>query len=245
MSAPLADLVDEGRRITEAADEQNVTLRITGGVGIALRCPSAAAPPLARSYADIDCVANGRERPQVTALFEALGYQPDPAFNAIHGQSRLFFWDPVNNRQLDVFVDRVQMCHTIDLRNRLDVHPQTLSLADLLRMKLRIVETNRKDMIDILALLADHDFSHDESGINIDYIAALAGSTASTAAVSSTSARWPICTRSRRRRRAAAGSSGRGSASASAGTSCPRRTRRPRPRRRALARQGLVAEDLL
>jgi hypothetical protein len=42
-------------------------------------------------------------------------------------------------------------------------------------MKLQIVETNRKDMIDILALLADHDFSHDESGINIDYIAALAG----------------------------------------------------------------------
>jgi hypothetical protein len=175
MSAPLSDLVDEGLRITEAADERDVTLRITGGVGIALRCPSAAAPPLARSYADIDCVASGRERPAVTALFEELGYQPDPAFNAIHGQSRLFFWDPVNNRQLDVFVDRVQMCHTIDLRNRLDVHPQTLSLADLLLMKLQIVETNRKDMIDILALLGDHDFSHDESGINIDYITSLAG----------------------------------------------------------------------
>jgi hypothetical protein len=175
MSAPLADLVDEGRRITQAADEQRVTIRITGGVGIALRCPSAAAPPLARSYADIDCVASGRERPAVTALFEGLGYQPDPAFNAIHGQTRLFFWDAVNNRQLDVFVDKVQMCHTIDLRSRLDVHPQTLSLADLLLMKLQIVETNRKDMIDILALLGDHDFSDDESGINIAYIAALAG----------------------------------------------------------------------
>jgi hypothetical protein len=175
MSSPLANLVDEGLRITEAAEERDVTLRITGGVGIALRCPSAAAPPLARSYADIDCVVNGRERPAVTALFEALGYQPDPAFNAIHGQSRLFFWDAANNRQLDVFVDKVQMCHTIDLRSRLDVHQQTLSLADLLLMKLQIVETNHKDMIDILALFADHDLTHDESGINIDYLASLAG----------------------------------------------------------------------
>jgi hypothetical protein len=175
MSAPLADLVEEGHRITAAAGERGVTLRITGGVGIAMRCPSAAAPPLARSYADIDCVASGRERPAVTGLFEALGYQADPAFNAIHGQTRLFFWDAVNNRQLDVFVDKVQMCHTIDLRSRLDVHRETLSLADLLLMKLQIVETNHKDMIDILALLADHDFTDDESGINIGYIASLAG----------------------------------------------------------------------
>jgi hypothetical protein len=175
MTTPLADLVEESKRITDAAGERGVTLRITGGVGIALRCPSAAQPPLVRSYADIDCVSSGRERPAVTGLFEALGYQADPAFNAIHGQSRLFFWDPVNNRQLDVFVDKVQMCHTIDLRSRLAVHPQTLSLADLLLMKLQIVETNRKDMIDTLALLADHDFSKDESGINIDYLAGLAG----------------------------------------------------------------------
>jgi hypothetical protein len=175
MNQPLADLPEEARRITTAAADGDVTLRITGGVAIALRCPSAAQPPLHREYADIDCVSSGRQRQEVTALFERLGYQPDPAFNAIHAQSRLFFWDTANNRQLDVFVDKVHMCHTIDLRGRLDTHPQTLSLADLLLMKLQIVETNHKDLIDILALLTDHPFTQDESSINLAYLAGLAG----------------------------------------------------------------------
>ncbi len=74
-----------------------------------------------------------------------------------------------------MFVDKVHMCHTIDLRGRLDTHAQTLSLADLLLMKLQIVETNHKDLIDILALLTDHPFTQDESGINLAYLAGLAG----------------------------------------------------------------------
>jgi hypothetical protein len=41
-------------------------------------------------------------------------------------------------------------------------------------MKLQIFETNRKDLIDIIALLTDHALTRDESGINIDYIAGLA-----------------------------------------------------------------------
>jgi hypothetical protein len=175
MNQPLADLPEEARRITTAAADGDVTLRITGGVAIGLRCPSAAQPPLHRDYADIDCVSSGRQRQEVTALFERLSYQPDTAFNAIHAQSRLFFWDTANSRQLDVFVDKVHMCHTIDLRGRLDTHAQTLSLADLLLTKLQIVETNHKDLIDILALVTDHPFTQDESGINLAYLAGLAG----------------------------------------------------------------------
>lgn len=165
---------DEAARIAEAAVHGGVALRVTGGVGVALRCPSAATPALKRAYADIDCVGRGRQRKEVAALLTSLGYQPDEAFNALHGHTRLFFWDSANDRQLDVFLDRVEMCHTIDLTDRLDLHPQTLSLADLLLMKLQVVETNHKDLIDTVALLTDHDLAGDETGINIDYIANLA-----------------------------------------------------------------------
>ncbi len=43
-------------------------------------------------------------------------------------------------------------------------------------MKLQVVETNEKDLLDLSAILADHDLSTDESGVNLTYLAELAGS---------------------------------------------------------------------
>jgi hypothetical protein len=140
---------------------------------VAIRCPSAAEPPLRREYADIDLVTVGAAR-EATALLESLGYVGDREFNILHGSRRLFFWDALNERQLDVFVDEAKLCHRIDFRSRLEKSPWTLSLADLLLMKLQVVETNRKDLIDVCAILADHDLSADESGVNSAYLASLA-----------------------------------------------------------------------
>jgi hypothetical protein len=153
-----------------------VPLRLTGGVAVAIRCPSAALPPLRRAYADIDLVTVGGARDGVVALMEALGYAGDREFNTLHGHRRLFFWDLANERQVDVFVDEAKLCHTIDFRERLKVVPVTLSLADLLVMKLQVVETNEKDLIDVCAILGDHDLSEDESGVNAAYVASLAAS---------------------------------------------------------------------
>lgn len=107
---------------------------------------------------------------------EALGYAGDREFNTLHGQRRLFFWDAANERQVDVFVDEAKLCHTIDFRGRLEVAPLTLSLADLLLMKLQVVETNEKDLLDVCAILADHDLGDGEDGVDADYLASLAAS---------------------------------------------------------------------
>lgn len=174
MTGQLADPVDEGVRITDAAAAAGVVLRVTGGVGVAMQCPSARQEPLARAYADIDCVGLRRQRAEIAELLEKLGYLPDPAFNAMHGHTRLFFWDEANNRQLDVFLDRVEMCHTIELADRLGADPRTLARADLLLMKLQVFETNRKDLVDIVTLVVDHPFTADDTGINLPYLSALA-----------------------------------------------------------------------
>jgi hypothetical protein len=168
--------VVEGGRVAAAAAERGVPLRLTGGVAVAIRCPSAATAPLRREYADIDLVTVGAARDATVALMEGLGYAGDREFNTLHGHRRLFFWDEANERQVDVFVDEAKLCHTIDFRRRLEAVPVTLSLADLLLMKLQVVETNEKDLIDVCALLADHDLSVDESGVNAAYLASLAGS---------------------------------------------------------------------
>jgi hypothetical protein len=63
------------------------------------------------------------------------------------------------------------MCHKIDLRNRLSIHDQTISLADLLLEKIQIVQITEKDIIDIITLFMEHPVTEDESGINTRYIA--------------------------------------------------------------------------
>lgn len=175
-TAPLADPVAEGTRIAEAAAGGGLPLRLLGGVAIAILCPSSRLPPLRREYGDIDFATTGSAKKDVTRLMEQLGYAGHKEFNILHGHRRLIFWDEVNKRQVDVFVDEANLCHRVDLKRRIGVCPLTLSLADLTVLKLQIVETNEKDYLDICALFADHELSEDESGINAAYIANLAAS---------------------------------------------------------------------
>jgi hypothetical protein len=175
-SAPLADPVAEGTRIAEVAAERGLPLRVLGGVAVAILCPSASKPPLRRDYKDIDLATDRGSKEGVVQLMEALGYVPDREFNMLHGHRRLFFWDEVNQRQVDVFVDEANLCHRVELKSRLEIRPLTLSLADLTVLKLQVVETNEKDYLDICALFADHDLSADEAGIDVEYISRLAAS---------------------------------------------------------------------
>ena len=173
---PLPDPVDEGERIAAAAAERSLPLRLLGGVAVALRCPSSRLPPLRREYADIDFATVGAAKEETVALMGRLGYEPDREFNMIHGNRRLYFRDPTTRRHIDVFVDEANLCHRLVLRRRIEVAPLTLPLADLTVLKLQVVETNEKDYLDLCALLADHDLSADESGINVSYIAGLVAS---------------------------------------------------------------------
>jgi hypothetical protein len=172
---PLEDPVAEARRIVAAA-EGDLLLRVMGGVAVGILCPSAHRPPLARSHQDIDLATTAADKDNLVRLMESIGYTGDKEFNMLHGHSRLHFWDGSNSRYIDVFVDEADLCHRIDLRNRLEAVPLTLSPADLAVLKLQVVETNEKDYLDICALFADHDLGGDENGINSAYIAKLAAS---------------------------------------------------------------------
>ncbi|NIR88050.1 hypothetical protein GWO13_11125 [Candidatus Bathyarchaeota archaeon] len=76
---------------------------------------------------------------------------------------------------VDIFYDELDMCHKIDLRDRLDIDPPTVSLADLLLTKLEIVEFTEKDAKDVIALVRDHKIgdSDEPETINAKYIAEL------------------------------------------------------------------------
>jgi hypothetical protein len=171
--APLPSPLDEARRIIAAAEAASCTLRVSGGVAIALACPSALATPLARTYADIDLFGTRRGASQITELLQSLGYQPDVEFNALQGARRLSFWDPANGRPIDVFLDVFEMCHRLDLSERVKIAGLTMPISDLLVTKLQVMETNEKDLRDSLALLADHPLTKDDGGIDVPYIVEL------------------------------------------------------------------------
>ena len=88
---------------------------------------------------------------------EHLGYRPNKRFNNLRGDKRMLFYDEPNGRQVDVFVSRFDMCHGLDLANRLDTGSRTLFPSDLLLTKLQVVQINRKDLVDALTLLLRHE----------------------------------------------------------------------------------------
>ncbi|HEY1352357.1 MAG TPA: hypothetical protein VGF67_22295 [Ktedonobacteraceae bacterium] len=174
-NVPVADLTQEAARILTAAEVDNIPLRLLGGVAIYLQCPSVRSDArFQRVYKDIDFITLGRWGGKTRTLFTRLGYTPNQAFNALHGYQRLLFWDTLNQRQVDIFIDRMQMCHTLDFRARLRMHPRTLSPTDLLLTKLQIVEVNEKDLLDTMALFQDYDVCTDDAGLNGVYLAQLA-----------------------------------------------------------------------
>jgi hypothetical protein len=168
-TTPLADLRDEVTRVLDAVAQHQVVLRVTGGLAVWLRCPSAQRPPLQREFKDLDLVGRAGQAQPIGALLERLGYLADREFNQLHGHQRLFFWDPANERQLDVFIERMSMSHMLDLAGRLDLEDRTIPLADLLLTKLQVFETNEKDLKDATALLVDYPIGGD--GIDADRVA--------------------------------------------------------------------------
>ena len=165
----------EVERILRAGEKEGVRLRVLGGLAVYLTCPSAVRHArLKRTYADIDLAGLGKDGPHIARLFLQLGYQPDQRFNALHGQTRLIFYNPDDGSHVDIFLDQFQMCHTLDLKKRLLEGYLSLTLVDLLITKLQIVELNEKDIKDILSILLDHaDGAEAPDRLDLDYLTSL------------------------------------------------------------------------
>ncbi len=167
--APAAEVEAEARRLMGLIVDQRLRVRLMGGLAIRIQSSSASRLPYARSYRDLDLVSHGKDVAALRRLLESTGYIGDKLFNAIHGAQRLVYTAPHGRWSVDVVIDRLAMSHTIELKDRLATEGLTLDLADLLLTKLQIWEINRKDLGDVICLLADHP------------LAAVGGKTASTA----------------------------------------------------------------
>jgi hypothetical protein len=171
--------VDEALRYTKEAADKGVPLRILGGLAIYLHSKNQSAlwDSLGRIgskvFTDIDLIGYSRLMSKIVEYFEGMGYTYSQTALLARGGTRVIFYGKTIPT-VDVFMDKLDMCHTIDFRKRLEVDYPTISLADLLLEKLQIVELNEKDIKDTIVLLRAHDLgSDDRETINTRYIAEL------------------------------------------------------------------------
>jgi hypothetical protein len=121
----------------------------------------------------MDFVTYSKFRPVTKKLFVDLGYEPyiSLMMTGATGRHRQIFNDKDGNKAIDVFLDKLEMCHVIDFKGRLEVDSPTVPLAELLLQKLQIVQTNEKDIQDSIILLTEHDLGKtDKEEINADYV---------------------------------------------------------------------------
>lgn len=144
-------LLDEAKKLIEAAGERGIVLRLLGGLAIQYLTPEL--PPRTRTGQDLDLGSLTAHRRQLTAFLEESGYVPDKMFNALNGDKQLYFTHGQTGLAIDVLLDKLHMSHTLEFRDRLDRLPLTLDPMDLLLSKLQIFELNEKDADDCLRLL--------------------------------------------------------------------------------------------
>ena len=143
--------------VDEAAARGHL-LRLVGSTGIRLHCPPAAAAldRLGRPAKDIDVVCRHEDRKGLRRLLEERGWEIDRDLLVAMEGRRFSFRHPASGLELDVFVDRLEFCHTIELRDRLGARDVTVPVEDLLLQKLQIVRQTVTDQMDASAVLATH-----------------------------------------------------------------------------------------
>ena len=170
-------LVDEALRIIELAQEQGMIMRAIGAIAVELHSPKYSylreemkRPP----HKDIDLITHGRNRKLLKKFFAEIKYRPLTGMAVLYGQTRHTYNHEVNMNEIDVYFDKLDYCHKIDLTERLELDKPTITPADILLQKMQIVVINEKDIIDASILLREHEIGDtDGDAINAKYISHL------------------------------------------------------------------------
>jgi hypothetical protein len=171
---PLGDVIAEARRVVAAGAATGSAVRLLGGAAFGLHLHGPVPPELVRSYGDIDVAVARRDGRDVPVLLAGLGYVGDERFNALHGERRMLFRDPLHDRKLDVFIGEFSMCHRLDLDARLPAAGETLAVTELLLTKLQVVQLNDKDAMDAIGLLLGHRLETGTTDADVVHLARVA-----------------------------------------------------------------------
>jgi hypothetical protein len=168
-------IIKKALNLIESANKKGLYLRVLGAVAFRLHCPNFGhLLGRARAITDIDLVAYNKQIGQIEKHLLESGYEMRTTSIASVAARRRIFYDKQNGFSIDIFLDRLEMCHDIDFKGRLELDYPTIPLAEMLLEKLQIVRINEKDVKDVIILLREHEIGDKDDGtINAKYIAKL------------------------------------------------------------------------
>ena len=182
------EFIKSATTLVQHATQHGLILRIMGAVAFRIHTPTLAdlhkrlnrLNTSGAEFTDLDLVTYSKfNSKQLEPFFADMGYVPDEgAKHQVHvWAQRQIYHDKSGRLNIDVFFDRLEMSHTIDFKNRLEVDSPTIPLAELLLEKTQIVQINEKDVKDAIILLLGHEIADDDHDhINVKYIASLLSS---------------------------------------------------------------------
>jgi len=185
---PTEIFLQESQKIVEKAEGEGITLRILGGLGIAIHCQEYRdfAQKLGRvgtnviegqEYSDIDLVSYRSHRDRLKEFFDKLGYAKRRATLSTAASERQIYFHPKGWFYVDVFFDKLLVAnHPIDFRGRLELDYPTITVTDMLLEKIQMWEAfSVKDLKDCLLLLKAHNVSQkpEKESVDASYIAKL------------------------------------------------------------------------
>ena len=167
---------NELKRILKASDEAGILLRVIGSLAFQMHCPQFGhlQAAMGRAYTDIDFAAYGKQTKQIQDLMASLGYKDNREVFIVSEGERSIFDKPEAGLHVDVFYEKLDFCHAIYWKDRLETDSPTIPLAELLLEKMQIVQINEKDVIDTIMLLLEHPLGDvDKETINLKRVAML------------------------------------------------------------------------
>jgi hypothetical protein len=169
--------LSEGKRIVDAARQNGFAMRVMGPLALHYYFPErvdlyARLERLGERYfTDIDFVAYSKHGGKMKGFFEKLGYDCDLNTLMMTGKTRQIYYGGAVP-MIDVFLDKLDYCHEVNFKDRLEFDEYCISLTDITLQKLQIWEINDKDLKDLEFLLTVADIGDDERDkINRSYIA--------------------------------------------------------------------------
>jgi hypothetical protein len=167
---------NELKHIIKASEEAGLLLRVIGSLAFQMHCPQFGylQAAMGRAYTDIDFAAYGKQSKPVQELLTSLGYKENREVFITSEGERAIFDKPESGLHVDVFYEKLDFCHVIYWKDRLEVDSPTIPLAELLLEKMQIVKINEKDVIDTIMLLLEHPLGDDDKEtINMKRVAKL------------------------------------------------------------------------